>query len=129
MSERTDKLAGDISQKASKLATLRGLVQHSGWLVFEEIIEAQKNLRKGEILLKPLHSTEAVYAQEFMKGEIQGLTLAQVSIFAQIEVLQSEVQVASAQLENENESEKNTDADDAIRSRVDGDAFSSDPSE
>lgn len=128
MSERTDKLAGDISQKASQLAILRGLIQHSGWKVFEEIMEQQKNLRKGEILLKPLQSTEAVYAQEFMKGEIQGLTLAQISIFAQMEVLAAEVQVASANLEKENEREKSMVTDATSGSRVDGSSFGGDDS-
>ena len=128
MSERTDKLAGDISGKASQLATLRGLTEHPGWLIFENIVESQKNLRKGEILLKPLASTEAVYAQEFMKGEIQGLTLAQVSVFVQIEALQAEVQVASANLERENESEKaiHANATSGVGNRVDGGSFSDD---
>lgn len=118
MSEKSDKLAGEISQKGSLLAVLRGLTEHPGWELYMQVLISQQDARKGEILLKPLGSTEAVYAQEFMKGEISGLVLAQVSIFAQIEGLRADLQVTETKLEIENELEK-ARTDGGEQSRVD----------
>ena len=129
MSEKTDFLSSKASAAGSKLATLRGLIEHPGWKVFSDIVESQKDLRKGEILMKPLQNTEAVYAQEFMKGEIQGLALAQISIFAHMEVLAAEVQVLSKQLENEHEIEERVAAGTGSGSRVDGGSFGGDDSD
>ena len=120
--DKKDELAGQLSQKASILSVLKELVDHPGWKVHNEILNSQMDLRKGEILLKPLQSTEAVYAQEFSKGEISGLALAQISVHAQIETLRYEIQAATIHLENYNEMEARK-ADDAGRSRVDGDTF------
>lgn len=122
MSEKTDKMAGEISNKGSLLAVLRGLTEHPGWAIYSGMLQDQQDIRKGEVLLKPLPSTEAVYAQEFMKGEISGLSLAQISLFAHIEQLRSDVQVSEAKLERENELEKERTTR-GSESRVDGDAF------
>lgn len=123
MNEKQARLEGEISQKASNLATLRSFTEHPGFAIFHKIMEGQKDLRKGEILYKPLQNSEALYAQEFMKGEISGLTLSQISVFAQIETLKSDLQAATFQLENERELAKEKSEADG-RSRVDGPTFS-----
>ena len=123
MSDKALLLAEEISDKASYLAVWRSFVDHPGWKLFHDLLEEQKNSRKGEILFKPLKDSEALYAQEFMKGEISGLTLAQVGPFALIEGLKADVQVSEAKLEQENEREsQSTDGRNA--SRVDGPSFS-----
>lgn len=53
----------------------RGLTQHPGWEKLREIIDGQIAARMGEVLYKVLGDANSVYAQEYMKGEIQGLRL------------------------------------------------------
>ena len=123
MSEETDAMAGEISQSASLLSTLHSFTEHAGWKVFNEMLDEQKNSRLGQFAFKPLNSMDEVLAQEFMKGEMSGLSLAQVALFAYMETLKSSIELANAKLEKENEQER-IRTDDAGRvGRVDGDAF------
>lgn len=123
MSERIDELEGRISGEASQLATLRSFVEHPGWKVQERMLEDQKNARLGECVLRPLATMDAVLGQEFMKGEISGLSLAQVAIFTTIEVLRANVEATRKLLERQNELEKEAIAGGSGSSRVDGDTY------
>lgn len=115
MSEKIDQLEGRLSEKGSLLAVYRSFTEHPAWAMYTRLLEDQMNTRKGEILLKPLKSTEQVYEQEYMKGEISGLTLAQVSIFAIMEGLDQEVKATRVQLEREHEAENRISADGGSR--------------
>lgn len=115
MSEKTDLLEGRLSEKGSMLAVYRSFTEHPAWHMYARLLNDQMNTRKGEILLKPIKSTEQIYEQEYMKGEISGLTLAQVSIFAIIEGLEQEVKVTREQLESEHEAEKRVSSDGGSR--------------
>lgn len=122
MSEERDAIAGKLSQTASVLAVWRGFLEHPGWALYSKMLQEQADGRKGEILLKPLKNAEALYAQEFSKGEISGLMLATVSPFAVLEGLKSEVEALEKLEEKQNELEKvRTDA--ASGSRVDDERF------
>lgn len=118
MSEKIDELAGQLGEKSSTLSILKSFVEHPGWELHAKMLEEQQNSRKGEVLFKPLAGDNSVYAQEFMKGEISGLALAQVAPHTQIEVLKLEIKTLQAQLEREDEIEKRT-ADVSRRDRVD----------
>lgn len=122
MSEKIDALEGQLSDKSGLLSVLRSFTEHPGWEIFSKMLEAQQNGRKGEVLLQPLSGDNAVYKQEFMKGEISGLALAQVAPFTQIEVLKLEVKTLQEQLERENELEARI-SDVSGRSRVDDEQF------
>lgn len=60
-----------VMQKES----FRGLTQHPGWERLREIVEGQINARTGAVLFRVLEDQNSVFAQEYMKGEIQGLRL------------------------------------------------------
>lgn len=101
MSERSEKLEGEISSGASDLHMWKSLVEHPGWKMFAEMLKEQKQVREGEVLLKPLTSSAGIYGQEFMKGEVSGLALALISPYAQIEVLEGQLKLAREKLEVE----------------------------
>lgn len=125
MSSKIPELQADISSKRSVLSTLVSLTEHAGWPLLAKIIFDQKNGRIGQVLFQPLESMDKVLTQEFTKGEISGLALTEVSVFAHIEALKHEVQVLESQLENENELQKRV-ADESGGSRVDGGSFGGD---
>lgn len=59
--------------EAAKLKRmLGGLLEHEGWQWLAEAAKVQISHRENEVLLKP---TENVSAQEYMKGELQGIKL------------------------------------------------------
>ena len=102
-SEKKLKLEGELSSTAGRLSLWKSLVEHPGWKEYHKMLESQRNERIGPVLIKPLMSMDEIPQQEFMKGEISGITVAQLSPFAQIEALESEVRLLTANLENENE--------------------------
>lgn len=114
-----EDLEAKISSVGSRLAVLRHLVESPGWEIYSKLLQDQENLRKGEILLRPLESFSKIPAQEFAKGEVMGLNLAIVMPFTQIEVLTSELQALRLELERENALAKARE-DGGSRSRVDG---------
>ena len=125
MSDKRPDMSAEISSKRSILSTLTSLTEHAGWALVAKMAEDQKTARIGEVLLQPLERMDKVLKQEFTKGEIAGLTLAQVSVFAHIETLKHEVQTLEAELERENELQTRiTDA--GSGSRVDGGSFGGD---
>jgi hypothetical protein len=46
-----------------------GLLSHPGWKRLEEIMREQIRMRHEQIMLKPLAGHDAVFEQEFTKGE------------------------------------------------------------
>lgn len=118
MSEKLDALEGQLSSLSEQIHTLEKLMEQPGWNVFLNTLAAQSKEREGAVLLKPLNDTGAVYAQEFMKGEVSGLLLAQVLVPTMVEDLRRQRSTTEVQLENQHESEKvGTDA--GSGSRVD----------
>lgn len=51
---------------------MEGLMAHPGWEFLVSAAKNQANERKNQVLLQP---TTDAFAQEYMKGEIQGLSL------------------------------------------------------
>lgn len=51
------------------------MTQHPGWIRLKEIVEGQVSARMGSVLFRVLEDQNSVFAQEYMKGEIQGLRL------------------------------------------------------
>lgn len=128
MSEKSDaiqSLEGKISDKRSQLVLWRGLVEHPGWNLFGKLLASQVDMRKGEILLRPLKNLDEVCAQEFMKGEVSGLSLSQVTAYSVIETLQAEIRTLEFNLENEN-AKADAYPSDAGGSRVDNERFYTD---
>lgn len=76
MSENQDSLSAQISEKASEVAAWRRLMEYPQFGMLSEAMEEQIKQRSGVVLLQPLESMDKALAQEFMKGEVAGLTLA-----------------------------------------------------
>lgn len=58
-----------------ELGALQELLSSPGWDLLVEVVEAQTSIRKDVILLTALETSDKVYAQEFMKGEVAGMRL------------------------------------------------------
>lgn len=61
------------AQKQKKAIT--ALLSSEGWHTLLETIKGQERSRHDEFLLKPLEDGNAVYRQEFLKGEIAALRM------------------------------------------------------
>lgn len=122
MSDKSDELAGQQSQTASLLAVWRSFTEHPGWELYRKLLQEQADSRRGDVLLRPLAKMDDALGQEYMKGEISGLLLAQVSPYSVLETLKAQLKTIEVKLEREDEiAEKRADA----RSRVDDEQFSS----
>lgn len=55
---------------------LAALLESTGWGILEEIYQEQVHNRVESIILNPFVSGDAVYAQEFAKGEMAAFKLA-----------------------------------------------------
>jgi hypothetical protein len=55
---------------------LQALIDSTGWTILKEVFQEQVHNRVEGIILNPLQSGDAVYAQEFAKGEMAAFKLA-----------------------------------------------------
>ena len=69
---KREKMQEQIDEAREALEEMRALVLQPGWARISKIAFAQIEARKNEVLLQPTTDT---YAQEYMKGEIQGIQL------------------------------------------------------
>ena len=69
---KREKMQEQIDEAREALEEMRALVLQPGWARISKIAQAQIEARKNEVLLQPTTDT---YAQEYMKGEIQGIQL------------------------------------------------------
>lgn len=61
-----------LSEAVKVKREMEQLISSPGWKTIVQIAKGQLNLRENEILLKP---TENPLAQEYQKGEVQGIKL------------------------------------------------------
>lgn len=82
--------------------SFRGLTQHPGWEKLTEIVRGQIEARMGQVL-QVLESESAVFAQEYMKGEIQGLRL--MLALPEVQMTEAEAVLSRLGLVDEDEDE------------------------
>ena len=70
---------------------LRDLVASAGWATYTQIIESQAKAREQNYLFTPLKSADAIYEQEFAKGEIHALRLAAALPLTMLESLEQDL--------------------------------------
>lgn len=80
---------------------LRSLIASVGWRTYSSLVESQCKLREQTYLYVPLPSADAVYAQEYAKGEIQALRLALGLPETMIENFQAELEAFTKPQENQ----------------------------
>jgi hypothetical protein len=71
---------------------LLSLTHHAGWKWYQDILEVQVTARRNHFELVPLQKMDEVLAEQFLKGEISALRLAQTIINARVEELESEIE-------------------------------------
>lgn len=93
------------SEKRADLKhALKQLLASEGWKQYIGVITSQQRQRFDQVVLQPLPGADAVYAQEYMKGEIQGLRMAASMPQAIIEAIEWEDHLQKLQeTGNENE--------------------------
>lgn len=86
----------NLSQSVNDRHALRDMMESNGWAVLMGIAEGQTTSRSGGILLQPLQTGDAIYEQEFAKGEIAGIKLFQNMPQNAIEALTNDIATAQA---------------------------------
>lgn len=110
------EMEAEASDLGSEIATLKEYLESSGSKMIDRFLTDQIELRKTAIVFTPLQGDNNVYAQEYMKGEVQGLSLARALAQTHLEQLQQQQKVLTQSLENIREQE--TDRDTAQQSRL-----------
>lgn len=101
----------ELREELIALKELHGL---RAWDRISTFLEAQASNRAQHFLSAPLQSHDAVFAQEFMKGEVQGMLFVAKYVPARIEALEAETQELVKQLDQETDdgTERSGDASD-----------------
>lgn len=84
---------------------LKDMLASEGWAYYISVIEKQQTIRLDQVVLQPLAGHDAVFQQEFMKGEIQGLRMAVSLPQTLIEACELAVEQLKAEQGDENENE------------------------
>ena len=74
------------------LSNFRNLVACPAWAALVELVNAQNHGRERNVLGSPLKSSEAIYEQEFQKGEIVGALNAMALPELLMETAQAEIE-------------------------------------
>lgn len=95
-----DEIEARISRLGGELAATRSLMEHPGWKIRMEKLQAQVVARQVN-LAAPLQGFSQVLMQEFIKGEISGLNLSLHLDRVEMEEIEREIHRLNIQLENE----------------------------
>ena len=75
---------------------MKDMLASEGWKTYYAIVSSQQRTRFDQVVLQPLPCTDAVYSQEYMKGEINGLRTAVTLPGALIDSLEYEIEMDKA---------------------------------
>lgn len=90
-------------------AQLKPIAEAPGWALVKTLWEQQLENRQATVIMQPLgEAANAVYAQEYMKGEVAGIRLALALVGAVYELTQELMKEQQKQPKRED-----TDDDDA----------------
>jgi len=107
MSEEQEKYTAQLLDErrrhADTIAAYEQLQASPAWATLLSLLESQEQMRVGEVLLSPLTSADAVYRQEFMKGEIAALRLVKNLPALAAEALRENNERITEELESLNE--------------------------
>lgn len=98
--EAREALQLQVESTLSDLAAWRSLASSPGWGKLLEYLRLQRYVRTQELVLKPLPNADAVYTQEFVKGEAGMLLLVENMPSTVIEALEANLEIERQQLEN-----------------------------
>jgi len=76
------------------------LMKNPAWIKLEALLKEQAASRINQIVLTPLESADAVYNQEFLKGEVAAMQLAARLPELEVERLKAEIQELNEQGES-----------------------------
>ena len=118
MTDEDDKSVEELAAEEPSLSdlveeanALRALIKSQGWTLFLAFCEDQKFKRERHLLLDPLHVGEghplkAVFAQEFTKGEYEGISTMLAYPEIRIKVIEEELEHSRNQEEKEKSDEQ-----------------------
>lgn len=73
--EEMEKQDRELQQMREQRHALRTLIESPEWKTLEDIGNGQIQHRINSIVLTPLAGADAVFEQEYKKGEVQGIKL------------------------------------------------------
>ena len=88
------------------MSDLSNLVKSRGWARLVERLEGQCKTREINVVHTPCKNMEAVFEQEYQKGELSGMYLAVKLPLVLIETYKEDIKIREAKLpleDNENE--------------------------
>ena len=85
-----------LQEERSRLTNLR---EHSGYKYLMEIAAAQIETRRQAVFLKPLKSMDETLEQEYLKGELSGITLFSQMVDIRVDELAGEITQLLEELE------------------------------
>ena len=77
-----------LQEERFRLSSLR---EHDGYKYLIEIAQAQIETRRQAVFLKPLKSMDEILEQEYLKGELSGITLFSQMVDIRVEELTGEI--------------------------------------
>lgn len=93
-----EELDGQLQAAREQLYEWRALKNHPGWKRLTKVIEAQKNMRVGNILRAPTQQIVDVFVREYERGEAAGLDLILEIGNTEIQRLEAEINLLESRL-------------------------------
>lgn len=116
-----------LSELEAAYSDLKALIEHPGWERFRRLQEAQVRVREFEFH-KPLVTLEAGLADNFLRGEISGMTTLCALAEAMPALYLRDINILREKELSDGSSDRTSSADDAKRTAAfRADRFSADP--
>lgn len=110
MDEQMEQREGDLLRALQEERfNLTQLKEQKGFRYLMEIAQAQIDSRQQQIFLTPLKSLDETLGQEFLKGELSGITLFKRFVDIRIEALTEEITEKLEQLQENRDDRRNND--------------------
>lgn len=125
MSEKREDLEGKLSEAATEAHEWKTLMESPGWARLQDFLQSQMNLRQQAVCRTPINMEFSAFAQEFYKGEFNGIELALLTPQTQFD--EAEIRRKALVVELEIEDETEADMATASGSRIGRNPFGGEP--
>lgn len=96
--EEMEALRDEVAALRENMRELKDMVASRAWKQYSDLIAAQIAGRVDQIILTPLVGHDAVFEQEFAKGELAGMKFCMAILATVIENTETDVSRAESQL-------------------------------
>lgn len=101
--EELEALESEIAVLRENMRELKDMVDSRAWKQYSDLIASQIEVRINQIILTPLIGHDAVFEQEFSKGELAGMKFCMAILQTVIENTETDVSRAESHLGEQDE--------------------------